>query len=148
MFQPTRTTWLRESVWLIVSIPTLSFAQVTESFTCLDSAPLQSQLQFGSVPGYVGDEFSNARFGVHDDLPYMKFDDIFPPQATVELGLYPVSTGTGTGYFDYTAEIHFSDKESKTVPYYQRYMLELQKGLGSNTVLSLSYLGGRGSQAA
>jgi Carboxypeptidase regulatory-like domain len=106
----------------------------------------QSQLQFGSVPGYVGDEFTNARFGVHDDLPYLKFDDIFPPQASVELGLYPVSTGTGTGYFDYTAEIHFSDKESKTVPYYQRYMLELQKGLGSNTVLSFSYLGGRGTK--
>jgi hypothetical protein len=107
---------------------------------------IQSQLQFGSVPGYVGDNYYNARFGVHDDEPYMKFDDIFPSQSTVELGTYPVSTGTGTGYFDYTAEIAYSDKESKTVPYYQRYMLELQKGLEANMVLSLSYMGGRGNK--
>jgi hypothetical protein len=79
-------------------------------------------------------------------VPYLKFDDIFPPQASVELGTYPVSTGTGTGYFDYVAPISYSDKNSNTVPYYQRYMFELQKGFGSNTVFSCSYLGGRGTK--
>jgi len=106
----------------------------------------QSQFQFGSVPGYTGDDFYNARFGVHDDVPYMKFDDIFPAQTSVDLGTYPVSTGPGAGYFDYVAEVSYVDKKSNTVPYYQRYMLELQKGLGSNTVISGSYLGGRGTK--
>jgi hypothetical protein len=99
---------------------------------------------FGSVPGYVGDFYDNARFDVHDDVPYLKFSDIFPEQSKVPLGLYPESSGVGRGYFDYPAYIQVSDKQSGTVPYYQRYMLEIQKSLNPGTVLSASYLGGRG----
>jgi hypothetical protein len=101
---------------------------------------------FGSVPGYVGDFYDNARFGVHDDIPYLTFSDIFPQQSTVPLGLYPVSTGVGRGNFDYPASVQVSDKDSGTVPYYQRYMLEIQKSLKPGTVFSVSYLGGRGTK--
>ncbi len=101
---------------------------------------------FGSVPGYVGDEYTNARFEVHDDVPYLHFGDIFPPQQSFELGTYPVSTGTGTGYFGYPASVNVNDRKSNVVPYYQRYLFELQKGLGANTVVSLTYLGGRGTK--
>jgi hypothetical protein len=99
---------------------------------------------FGTVPGYAGDVFTNDRLGIHEDLPGYTFDDIFPAQQTVQLGTYPISTGTGTGYYDYQADIRFSDTQSGTTPYFQRYMFELQKGIGADTVVSLTYLGARG----
>jgi len=99
---------------------------------------------YGSVPGFVGDYYDNARYGIHDDIPYLTFSDIFPQPAEVEVGRYPISSGPGRGIFDYPADIMFSDKKSGTVPYYQRYMLEIQKSLNQGVVLSASYLGGRG----
>lgn len=101
---------------------------------------------FGSVPGYVGDWWDNARLGVHDDIPTLNFGDIFPAQTKVELGTYPVSTGTATGYFDYPADVRIMDRKSNVTPYYQRYLVEVQKGIGSNMALSLSFLGGRGTK--
>jgi hypothetical protein len=101
---------------------------------------------FGGTPGYAGDVFTNDRLGLHEDLPGYTLDDIFPAQATVQLGTYPISTGIGSGYFDYQADIRFDDPDSGVVPYYQRYMLELQKAVGSNTIVSLTYLGARGAK--
>lgn len=72
---------------------------------------------FGAVPGYVGDYYDNARFGVPDDLPVMSLDDIFPPPATVTVGTYPISTGPGTGYFDYPADVRYLDQQSRSTPY-------------------------------
>jgi hypothetical protein len=57
-----------------------------------------------------------------------------------------VSTGPGSGYFDFPADIRVSDQQSNTTPYYQRYLFELQKGIGANTAVTLSYLGGRGTK--
>jgi hypothetical protein len=101
---------------------------------------------FGSVPGYVGDWFDNARFGVPDDIPTLRFADIFPMQNTFKVGQYPISTGTGTGYFDYPADISTSDRDSRTTPYYQRYLFEVQKALSPTTVISATYMGGRGTK--
>jgi len=100
----------------------------------------------GGVPGYIGAEYFNAAFGVHDDIPYLKWDDIFPPQIESNLGWFPVSTAYGAGYFDYPKAVVAYDERSGRIPYYQRYMLELQKGFGPNTMVSLSYLGGRGTK--
>lgn len=88
------------------------------------------------------DLFNNARYGVHDDLPYLKFSDIFPAQSSLDPGVYPVSTGTGTGYFTGTTSVQLSDRKT-AMPYYQRYMFEVQKGLGQRSSLSLSYTGGQ-----
>jgi hypothetical protein len=38
------------------------------------------------------------------------------------------------------------DEKLGTLPYYQRYMVEFQKGLGPSTMASLSYLGSRGTR--
>ena len=101
---------------------------------------------FNSVPGYVGDWFDNARFGAPDDIPVLSFSDIFPAQETVALGIYPISTGKGAGYFDYPADIATNDLNSNTTPYYQRYLVEVQQGLDPNTVVTFTYMGGRGTK--
>jgi outer membrane receptor protein involved in Fe transport len=100
----------------------------------------------GNLAGDGGEEFTNARFGVHDDEPYLSFDDIFPAQTTFKLGTYPVSTGEGTGYFEGIAEATYVDQESMVDPYFQRWSVDIQKGLGTSTALTLSYNGSRGTK--
>jgi hypothetical protein len=103
------------------------------------------QGSFLNAAGDGGEIFDNARFGVHNDLPYFNFDSIFPPQTAVPLGTYPVSTGPGTGYFvGRTQRVTDRDVESNKVPYYQRWTLDLQKSIGTYTVVSATYLGGHG----
>ena len=48
-----------------------------------------------NVAGDSGEEYTNARFGVHDDEPYFGFGDIFPAQNAFKLGTYTVSAGDG-----------------------------------------------------
>lgn len=99
----------------------------------------------GSTPGYTGSEYSNADAGVNNDLPYYKFGDIFPAQQKSDLNSFPITTAKGAGYFTSPRSVVVNDEHSGKVPYYQRYMVELQKGLGVNTTVSLSYVGGRGT---
>ena len=100
----------------------------------------------GSTPGYLGTEYFNAAVGVHDDLPYFKFSDIFPAQRNTTVSTFPVSTGPGSGWFDAPRALVLMDKKAGRLPYYQRYTAEFQKGLGASTMLSLTYLGGRGTR--
>jgi Carboxypeptidase regulatory-like domain/TonB dependent receptor len=99
---------------------------------------------FGSVPGYTTDNYDHNRLGIHEDLAGYTFNDIFPTQQKVEIGTYPISTGSGMGYYDFLASINFSDRDSGTSPYYQRYLFEVQKQVFGKTVLSLTYNGSRG----
>jgi carboxypeptidase family protein len=101
---------------------------------------------FNSVPGYTTDSYDHNRLGIHEDLPGYTFDDIFPDSKTVKLGTYPISTGEGTGYYDFLASINFSDRDSGITPYYHRYLFEIQKQVFAKTVLSLTYLGSRGTK--
>jgi hypothetical protein len=101
---------------------------------------------FGAVPGYVGDYFSNSRFGVPDDVPLLGIDQVFPVPASYAVGDYPISTGPGTGYFDYQADVHYADLSSGTTPYYHRFVAAMEKQIGPTTVVSLTYTGSRGRQ--
>ena len=99
-----------------------------------------------TVPSLYGDNYTNARYNVPDDVPYFHFSDIFPAPVSADLNRFPVSTGTGTGYYDFPKYFRYTDKQSGTTPYYQRYLFDIQKGLGSDTALSITYLGGRGTK--
>ncbi len=101
---------------------------------------------FGSVPGYTGDIYDHNRLGIHEDLPGYTLSDVYPTQKKVEIGTYPINTGNGTGYYDFLASINFTDRNSGTTPYYQRYLVEVQKKLFAKTVFSLSYIGSRGTK--
>jgi hypothetical protein len=101
---------------------------------------------FGNVPGYVGDYYANYRFGVHDDIPVMGIDNIFPVQQEYAVGTYPISTGAGTGYFDYPASVQYYDQDSSTTPYFHRFVAGIEKQLGPRTLVSLFYSGSRGRQ--
>src|SRR5262249_36099984 len=100
-----------------------------------------------NVAGDGGEGFDNARYGVHNDVPYYNFGSIFPAEKSIPIGTYPVSTGPGTGYFTApTGTVLYRDEKSNAVPYYQRWTLDLQKSFGANTVISLTYLGGHGTK--
>ncbi len=101
---------------------------------------------FGGVPGYVGDFYDNSRFDVPDDQPLMTIDNIFPQSASLTVGTYPVSTGTGTGYFDYQADVRFLDQDSGTTPYYHRFVVATEHQIGPRTAISVFYSGSRGRQ--
>jgi hypothetical protein len=99
-----------------------------------------------STPGYVTNTYNNARYGIPDDIPHLKFSEIFPAPVSMQLGTYPISTGTGAGYFTQPTAVSVSDKESGVVPYYQRYMFEVQRRIRQRSVLSLTYSGARGTK--
>lgn len=100
---------------------------------------------FATVPGMGNDFYDNARFGQPDDVPTLMFSNIFPAEVLIEVGQYPISTGVGTGYFDYPANISTNDRYNVT-PYYQRYLFEVQKAVGASSVITATYMGGRGTK--
>ncbi len=104
----------------------------------------------GNVPEAGGETLNNAALGVPDDQPNLTYADIFPAGRDLVLGNYPVSTGTGTGYYQFpwscTGECHMVDQESQRDPYYQRWMIDIQKSMGQDLVLSLAYQGARGTK--
>ena len=91
---------------------------------------------------------NNAALGFPDDQPVLRFDEIFRPGTKLKLGDYPVSTGTGTGYFEFPKNLvdGLVDQESQRDPYFQRWMIDIQKSLGQDMVLSLAYQGARGTK--
>ena len=99
----------------------------------------------GSTSAYTGAEYSNADAGIHDDLPYYKFSDIYPAQQKGSLDNFPIATAKGAGYYEAPRSVVVYDKDSGKLPYYQRYMVQIQKGFGANTSVSASYVGGRGT---
>lgn len=99
----------------------------------------------GSTPGYQGSEYSNAGAGVNNDLPYYKFSDIFPAQQPSDMNSFPVTTAKGAGYYLAPKAVVVNYQKSGEVPYYQRYMVQFEKGLGANTRVSVGYVGGRGT---
>jgi hypothetical protein len=101
---------------------------------------------FGGVPGYVGDYYSNSRFGAPDDVPVLSINNIFPAPASFPVGTYPISTGTGTGYFDYPANLRYLDQSSASTPYYHRFVASMEKQLGTSTAVSVFYTGSRGRE--
>ena len=99
-----------------------------------------------NIPLGGGETVNNAALGVPDDQPVLRFDEIFRPAGELILGDYPVSTGTGTGYFEFPNSATTVDQETQRAPYYQRWMIDIQKSLGQDMVLSLAYQGARGTK--
>ena len=99
-----------------------------------------------NMPAGGGESVNNAALGVPDDQPVLRFDEIFRPVGQLILGDYPVSTGTGTGYFEFPYSTTTVDQETQRDPYYQRWMIDIQKSLGQDMVLSLAYQGARGTK--
>ncbi|HVN18070.1 MAG TPA: hypothetical protein VMU05_04835, partial [Dongiaceae bacterium] len=78
--------------------------------------------------------------------------NIFPAPKSTTLGVYPVSTGPGQGYFgDLSPEVgnawssvSYFDQKSFALPYYQRMLLDVQRQVGTHDVITLSYAGAQG----
>ncbi len=99
---------------------------------------------FGGVPGYVGSFYDSARFGEPEDVPVLTFDQIFPPADEFTVGTYPISTGEGTGYFDFPANVKYLDQDSNGSPHYHRYVVSADRVLGQDLAISVFYSGSRG----
>jgi hypothetical protein len=88
----------------------------------------------------------NVTLGALPDTPVLTLANIFPTPQTTNLGSFAVSTGKGQGYPGdglYTG-ITYSDQKSTSLPYYQRIVLDLQQGIGTHDVVTLSYSGALG----
>lgn len=99
------------------------------------------------TPGYfIGSELSNVILGVPSDTPALNLSQVFQPEPLLNPGQYPVSTGPGQGYFGNGQEqaIYYFDKKSVPLPYYQRYIVDLQQQLNAQTSISFSYVGSQG----
>lgn len=100
-----------------------------------------------AMPGYfVGSEVSNVTLGVPSDTPALGLNNILHAAPTLQLGEYPVSTGPGQGYFGdgVLQTIYFFDQKSAPVPYYQRYLADVQRQISSGDTVTLSYVGTQG----
>lgn len=103
------------------------------------------------VPGYfIGDEISNVTEGVPSDTPALGLDNIFQTAPQLQPGEYPVSTGPGEGYFGDGVEqaIYYYDQKSVPLPYYQRYIADVQQQLTPNDAFTLSYVGAQGRKGS
>jgi Carboxypeptidase regulatory-like domain len=103
------------------------------------------------IPGYfVGNEISNVTEGLPSDTPALGISQIFPTEPALQPGEYPVSTGTGQGYFGDGAEqaIYYYDQKSTTLPYYQRYIADVQQAVGAHDTLTFSYIGAQGRKGS
>lgn len=105
-------------------------------------------INYGPVQGYGDNTFNNATYNVNDDIPYFNFDSIYMPHEVRRMDQFPISTGVGTGYFDVRKNVTYQDSESMVTPYYQRYLVEVQKGLSANTAITLSYIVSHGVKGA
>jgi hypothetical protein len=99
------------------------------------------------TPGYFsGDDLNNVTLGYPSDTPAVSLSQVFQTAPTLLPGEYPVSTGKGEGYFgDGTwSSITYNDQKSTPLPYYQRFILDLQQQVASHDVITLSYVGALG----
>lgn len=103
----------------------------------------------GASPG-GGSDLTSVILGYPSDTPALSLSNIFQPEPIVPQGQYPVSTGPGEGYFGdgqyYT--IYYSDQKSTPLPYYQRYLLDVQRQVTPETSITVSYLGAVGRKGA
>ncbi len=103
------------------------------------------------VPGYfIGSEISNVTEGVPSDTPALGLNNIFQTSPNLLPGEYPVSTGPGEGYFgdDLFQTIYYYDQKSTSLPYYQRFIFDIQRQIGSHDSFTLSYVGAQGRKGS
>lgn len=140
--------------------PRLSFAfRATNSLVVragyglyYDSGASQISNGLGSansaVPGGFpsGDDLTAARAGLPDQQVAYHLSDAFQSSPPVALGQFPVPTGPGEGYFGdgQLQTINIVDNQSLRLPYYHRYMLDVQKELSPKSSLTVTYLGSQG----
>jgi hypothetical protein len=103
------------------------------------------------VPGYFsGDEITNVTKGAPSDTPVLGLSNIFQVPPPLTPGNYPVSTGQGQGYFGdgYYSTVYYYDQHSTPLPYYQRFMMDLQHEITPRDTFTLSYLGAQGRKGS
>ncbi|MBB5340173.1 TonB-dependent receptor [Tunturiibacter gelidoferens] len=103
------------------------------------------------VPGYFsGDEITNVTKGAPSDTPVLGLSNIFQTPPPLVPGNYPVSTGPGQGYFGdgYYSTAYYYDQKSTPLPYYQRFMLDVQHEITPRDSFTLSYLGSQGRKGS
>jgi hypothetical protein len=101
---------------------------------------------FYGTAATVNYNYNNTTLGKPVDTPYVSLANIFPAPLTTTLGTFPVSTGTGQGYVgdDQWTSIVYYDQKSMRLPYYQRMTFDIQRQVGTNDVLDISYAGVQG----
>jgi len=139
--------------------PRFSFAYNVDSRTVVragyaifnDVGATQISAEVGNAltgePGYFsGDEISNVTAGALSDTPVFTMSNVFQAQKVLQLGTFPVSTGTGAGYYGATAHtaVYYYDQASTVLPYYQRMMLDIQHQFTPNDNFTVSYVGSLG----
>lgn len=99
----------------------------------------------GASPG-GGSDLTSVILGQPSDTPALSLSDVFQAEPLIPKGEYPVSTGTGEGYFGdgeyYT--LYYQDQKSVPLPYYQRYILDYQRTLSPQTAITFTYMGAQG----
>lgn len=104
-----------------------------------------------ATPGfYAGYQLTNTIVGVPSDTPALTTSQVFPAAPNLAPGQYPVSTGTGEGYFGdgQLSQIIYYDQKSVPLPYYQRYIMDVQWQVAANDAITLSYIGAQGRKGS
>lgn len=91
----------------------------------------------------VNYNYNNLTLGLPQDTPFLTLGDTFPAPKTTTLGTFPVSTGKGRGYEgdNQWATVTYYDQKSMPLPYYQKFVLDIQRQLGQHDVFEISYNG-------
>jgi hypothetical protein len=105
---------------------------------------------FWNSPGYGGATYTSPDYaginGMDPNQVYFSLNDVFPVPTTVEKGNWPIPLGDKGGELYPRQDATTIDEQSPVTAYLQRWSLDIQRELGSKAVLTLGYVGSKGTK--
>jgi len=105
---------------------------------------------FFNAPGYGGTEYDSFTYaalnGLNENEVYFTLDNAFPAAIEVQKGDWPFPLGDKGGHLYPWQDTGTIDENTPTAPYLQRWSLDVQRELGPNMMVSLGYVGSKGTK--
>lgn len=105
---------------------------------------------FFNSPGYGGVFFDSPTYaalnGLDPNQVWFTLDNSFPPSPELGRGDWPEAVGDKGGVLCPRCDTYTIDEVTPIAPYLQRWSLDVQRQLGHNMVVSVGYVGSKGTK--
>jgi hypothetical protein len=105
---------------------------------------------FFNAPGYGGSEYDSPTYaalnGLNPNVPFFTLANTFPAPVTLSKGQWPIPLGTDGGILAPRGDTTTIDRNTSKTPYLQYWSLHVERQLGATGVLSVGYVGSKGTK--
>ena len=105
---------------------------------------------FWNSPGYGGATYNSADYSAENggdpNQVYFTTANVFPAAQSVVKGDWPVPLGEMGGQLYLRQDATTVDVQSAVIPYIQRWSLDVQRQIGRGSVVSVGYVGSKGTK--